>query len=59
MAYMSQRNANGVTDMTKQEINAQYDEMIAEITGSSAQHQATRAMIDGWRKEALKDAADE
>ena len=46
------------TDMTKQEINAQYDEMIAEITGTSAQHRAAREMIEGWRKDALEDAVD-
>lgn len=45
--------------MTKQEINAQYDEMIAEINGESAQHLATRDMIEGWRKDALSDADDE
>ena len=44
--------------MTKQEINAQYDEMIAEITGTSVQHRAAREMIEGWRKDALEDAVD-
>lgn len=41
--------------MTKQEINAQYDEMITEITGTSAQHHAAREMIEGWRNDALED----
>ena len=43
--------------MTAAEINAQYDEMVAEITGDSPQHQATRDMIEGWRAEALAEAA--
>ena len=41
--------------MTKAQINAQYDEMIAEITGDSPQHQAARDMIEGWRAEALAE----
>jgi Trp operon repressor len=44
--------------MTAREINKQYDEMIAEVTGTSAQHKATIKMMEEWRKEALQDAED-
>jgi len=44
--------------MTAEQINAEYDEMISEITGDTPQHQATRDMMEEWRARALAEFAD-